>query len=68
MLETLCLLFGLGYSFLIYFRSIRPLDQPRSKKLAYFFFTLLGVTGTLFLFGVLVAHFMRTGKFFRPLC
>ena len=59
MIELFCFLFGLGFSFLVYFRSIKPLDQPLLRKFGYFFFTLIGITGTLFLFGVLVAHFLR---------
>lgn len=59
MIELFCFLFGLGFSFLVYFLSIRPLDQPRFKKFGYFVFTLIGITGTLFLFGVLVAYFLR---------
>lgn len=59
MIELACLLFGLGFSLLVYFHSIRPLDQPRSRKFFYFFFSLIGITGTLFLFGVLAAHFLR---------
>jgi hypothetical protein len=59
MIETACFLFGLGFSFLVYFLSIRPLDQPRIRKFFYFVLTLIGITGTLFLFGVLTAHFLK---------
>jgi len=59
MIESLFFLFGLGFSFLVYFRSIRPLDHPPSRKFVYSLFTFIGITGTLFLFGVLVAHFLR---------
>jgi hypothetical protein len=59
MIETFCFLTGLGFSFFVYFRSIRPLDLPRTKKAVYSFFTLIGITGTLSLSGVLVAHFLR---------
>jgi hypothetical protein len=27
--------------------------------MGYFFFTLIGITGTIFLAGVLIAHFLR---------
>ncbi len=59
MIETICFLFGLGFSVFVYFRSIRPLDQPLTRKFFYFVFTFIGITGTLFLFGVLVAYFLR---------
>jgi hypothetical protein len=59
MIETVFFLLGLGFSFFVYLLSIRPLDQPRFRKLIYFILTLIGITGTLFLFGVLTAHFLR---------
>ncbi len=60
MVETFCFLFGLGFSFLVYFRSIRKTDHPMPKKAFYFLLTLIGITGTLFLFGVLVADKLRS--------
>ncbi len=59
MMETVFFLLGLGFSFLVYFLSIRPLNQSRMRKLFYFVLTLIGITGTLFLFGVLAAYFLR---------
>jgi Na+-transporting NADH:ubiquinone oxidoreductase subunit NqrB len=59
MIETISFTFGLGFSLFVYFRSIRPLDQSRTKKTFYFLFTLIGITGMLFLSGVLIAHFLR---------
>jgi hypothetical protein len=60
MVELAGFLFGLGFSFLVYFRSIRKTDYSRPKKAFYFFLTLIGITGTLFLFGVLVADKLRS--------
>ncbi len=60
MIETFFFLAGLGFSILVYLRSIRPSQFPPLKKAVYFFFTLIGITGTLFLFGVLVADKLRT--------
>ncbi len=60
MIEIFCLLFGLGFSVLVYVRSIRTSKFPPHKKALYFFFTLIGITGTLFLFGVLVADKLRS--------
>ncbi len=63
MIETISFLLGLGFSVLVYFHSIRPGDQPRLTKAVYFFFTLIGITGTLFLSGVLIAHFLRKWEY-----
>ena len=59
MIETISFLLGLGFSLLVYILSIRPLNQPWPKKTGYFFITLIGITGTIFLIGVLIAHFLR---------
>jgi hypothetical protein len=59
MIETLGLLCGLGFSFLVYFKSIKKTDYSRPKKAFYFLFTLIGITGTLFLFGVLIADKLK---------
>jgi hypothetical protein len=59
MFETFSFLAGLGFSFLVYARSIRKTDYSRTKKAFYFLLTLIGITGTLFLFGVLVADKLR---------
>jgi hypothetical protein len=62
MIEALCLLFGLAFSMLVYVRSIRTANEPPTKKAVYFLFTFIGITGTLFLFGILVADKMRAMK------
>ena len=59
MIETISFLLGLGFSLLVYILSIRPLNQPWPKKTVYFFFSLIGITGTVFLIGVVIAHFLR---------
>ncbi len=60
MIETFFFLFGLGFSLLVYFHSIRKTPYSAIKKAFFFLVTLIGITGTLFLFGVLVAHFLRS--------
>lgn len=59
MIETVSFILGLGFSLLVYFLSIRPLDHPWPKKTGYFIFSLIGITGTIFLAGVVIAHFLR---------
>ncbi len=59
MIEQVSFLFGLGFSFLVYVRSIRKTGYSRPKKAFYFLLTLIGITGTLFLFGILVADKLR---------
>jgi hypothetical protein len=59
MIETVSFALGLGFSLLVYFHSIRPLDQSRTKKAFIILFTFIGITGMLFLAGVLIAHFLR---------
>jgi hypothetical protein len=59
MLETIFFFLGMGFSFLVYFLSIKSHNQSPARKLLYFVLTFIGITGTLFLFGVLAAHFLR---------
>ncbi len=59
MIEAGSLLFGLGFSLLVYFSSIRNADIPRLKKAFYFLISFIGITGMVFLSGILVAHALR---------
>lgn len=59
MIETISFCAGIGFSLLVYVLSIRKSSDPWHRKALYFFFTLIGITGTLFLSGVLIAHFLR---------
>jgi hypothetical protein len=59
MFETFFFLLGLGFSVLVYLISIRPRKERALRKFFYFLLTLIGITGSLFLFGVLVAYFLR---------
>ncbi|OGW33913.1 MAG: hypothetical protein A2010_02710 [Nitrospirae bacterium GWD2_57_9] len=59
MIEFGSFLFGLSFSILVYFRSIRTAELPFWKKIFYFLITLIGITGMLFLSGVLIAHTLR---------
>jgi hypothetical protein len=59
MIEIISFLLGLGFSLLVYSLSIRPLDIPWPKKILYSLFTFIGITGMVFLIGVVIAHFLR---------
>ena len=59
MIETIAFVLGFGFSVLVYVRSIRTADLSWQKKAVYSFFTFIGITGTVFLAGVLIAHALR---------
>ncbi len=59
MIETVSFILGFGFSVLVYVRSIRTADLSWQKKVVYSFFTFIGITGTVFLAGVLIAHALR---------
>jgi len=63
MIETLSLLFGLGFSVLVYFRSIRPAAQSPAQKALYTILSTFGITGMVWLSGLLIAHFLRKLNF-----
>ncbi len=59
MIETGSFIFGFAFSILVYVISIRPRDIPPSRKALYFLLSTIGITGMVWLSGVLVAHFLR---------
>ncbi|HTF99419.1 MAG TPA: hypothetical protein VK654_02385 [Nitrospirota bacterium] len=59
MIETVSFMLGLGFSVLVYVLSIKPRPDPLWKKAVSFLFSLIGITGMLFLSGVVIAHFLR---------
>lgn len=59
MIELGSFLFGFGFSILVYFRSIRTSALPPVQKAFYFIITCVGITGMVFLSGVLIAHALR---------
>ncbi len=59
MIETGSFIFGFAFSVLVYVLSIRRRDIPPSRKAAYFLLSTIGITGMVWLSGVLVAHFLR---------
>ena len=59
MIETLSFIFGLGFSILVFHLSIRPAQITLLQKIGYFAISLIGITGTTWLSGVLIAHTLR---------
>ena len=59
MIESIFFLFGAGFSILVYLRSIRNTRYSRAKKAFFFLITFIGITGIIFLFGILVADRIR---------
>lgn len=59
MIETLSLLLGLGFSMLVYIRTIRTSSYSRSRKALYTVLSTIGITGMLWLSGILIANFLR---------
>lgn len=59
MIETLFFFFGLGFSVLVSARSIAPGDHPPVRKMLYMILSTIGITGMVWLCGVLIAHFLR---------
>lgn len=59
MIETLFFFFGLGFSVLVYIRSIDPSNHPPLRKMIYTILSTIGITGMVWLCGVLIAHFLR---------
>jgi hypothetical protein len=60
MMETMAFILGFSFSVLVCVRSIRTADLSWQKKTVYSFFTFIGITGTVFLAGVLIADRLRT--------
>jgi hypothetical protein len=59
MIETIGFILGFGFSVLVYVRSIRTANLSWREKAVYSLFTFIGITGTVFLAGVLIAHALR---------
>lgn len=60
MIEAVSFALGAGFSFLVYYLSIRPLPVPASRKVLYFLLSFIGIAGMLFLFGIM-ASFVMSG-------
>jgi hypothetical protein len=59
MIETSAFLFGLGFSVFVYLTSIRRRDYPPLQKTIYTILSTVGITGMVWLCGVIIAHFLK---------
>ncbi|MDH4162726.1 MAG: hypothetical protein OEW15_08550 [Nitrospirota bacterium] len=59
MIETISFLLGIGFSWLVYERTIRSGPFSTGRKVLYAVISTIGITGTIWLSGVLIAHFLR---------
>lgn len=59
MIEIASFLFGIGFSWLVFERTIRTGPYSTGQKVLYTVLSTIGITGTVWLFGVLIAHFLR---------
>lgn len=59
MIEAISFLLGFGFSLVVYFRAIRPAPYSPLRKTVYFIISTIGITGMVWLSGVLIAHFLR---------
>lgn len=57
MIETLSFALGVGFSLLVHFYSIRRSPFSSQRKFLYSLLSFIGITGMLWLSGVLLAHF-----------
>lgn len=63
MLETAFFIFGLGFSLIVYVQTIHYAELSSGRKMLYTILSAVGITGTVWLFGILVAHFLRKTGF-----
>ncbi len=59
MIETVSFAFGLGFSLLVYVLAIKPGAHPPLRKASYFILSTIGITGMVWLCGVVIANFLR---------
>lgn len=59
MIESASFIFGIGFSILVYFTSIKPGGYRPFQKALYTALSTMGITGMVWLCGVLIAHFLR---------
>lgn len=59
MIELLSFLFGFGFSILVYALSIRKAALSPLRKAFVTVISTIGITGMVWLSGILIAHFLR---------
>lgn len=62
MIETAFFVLGVGFSALVYYRSLRPANISPGRKAVYFLFSLIGISGMLFLFGIMASFALNGMK------
>ena len=59
MIETISFIIGVGFSWLVFERTIRTGPYSAPRKILYTVLSTIGITGIIWLSGVLIAHFLR---------
>jgi len=59
MIETFSFIFGLGFSIVVYHTSIKRGAYRPLQRISYALISTIGITGMVWLCGVLIAHFLR---------
>ncbi len=59
MLEAASFFLGIAFSALVYYRTIRPAALSAGTKALYFLLSLIGITGMVFLFGIMVSFLLH---------
>ena len=59
MIESASFIFGIGFSILVYVTSIRRGDYPPLQKAIYTVLSTVGITGMVWLCGILIGHFLK---------
>ena len=59
MVETLFFIAGVGFSILVWVMTIRTGNHSLPHKTLFTLLSTIGITGTIWLFGVLIAHFLK---------
>jgi hypothetical protein len=59
MIEAASFIFGIAFSILVYFTSIKPGRYRPLPKALYTILSTIGITGMVWLCGILIAHFLR---------
>jgi hypothetical protein len=59
MIESASFIFGFGFSVLVYITSIRRGNYSPLQKTIYAILSTVGITGMVWLCGIMIAHFLK---------